>query len=455
MKLNILTYSLIILVYVFAGSSCKKYLDAKPDKSLVTPSSLEDLQLLLDNYSIINMNYPYTLEILSDNYYIPVSTYDLVTELDRNLYLWKKNATIVQDWNFPYSTILTLNTALDELNRIGNPAIEPEKYNNVKGSVLFLRSYYYYALAQLFIKPYNKTTAVTDLGLPLRLSSDINIPSVRSTVQNTYDEILKGFKESLQLLPETPMIKTRPSVPAAYGGSAKTYLAMCKYDSAFKYADLSITSYGADNLIDYNTLLPSSLAPISRFNKEVVFQIRSVGPLILANSFANLDTNLLLSYPINDLRKDIYYHRNPNGSFYFKGDYDGRGSQGYVFGGIVLDEMFLIRAEGYARQNNIPMAMQDLNKLLVNRYESSSFSPLTASSREEAIDLILLERRKELVFRGTRWTDLRRLQNEPGFSVTPKRFINGELYELPPGSNGYTLQIPQTVINLTGIPQND
>ncbi len=455
MKLTILICSFLLLVYASSGMACKKFLDAKPNKALVTPSSINDLQLLLDNYSMINMNYPYTLEILSDNYYISESTYNLVTELDRNLYLWKKDATIVQDWNFPYSTILTLNTVLDELNGIVDPTIEPEKYNNVKGSAFFLRSYYYYALAQLFIKPYSKATAGTDLGLPLRLSSDINIPSVRSTLQDTYDEIIRGFKDAVLLLPLIPIIKTRPSVPAAYGALAKAYLAMAEYDSAFKYADLCINSYGAENLIDYNTLSPTSLQPISRFNREVVFQIRSVGPLILANSFANLDTNLLLSYAANDLRKDIYYHKNPNGSLYFKGDYDGRGSQGYVFGGIVLDEMYLIRAEGYARQNNIPMAMQDLNKLLVNRYESSSFSPLTASSRDEALGLILEERRKELLFRGTRWTDLRRLQSEPGFSITPKRFINGQLYELQPGSNAYTLQIPQTVINLTGMPQND
>ncbi len=49
MILGILSLSLI---------SCNKYLDEKPLKSLATPNSIEDLQALLEDNSIMNGQYP-------------------------------------------------------------------------------------------------------------------------------------------------------------------------------------------------------------------------------------------------------------------------------------------------------------------------------------------------------------------------------------------------------------
>lgn len=74
--------------------------------------------------------------------------------------------------------------------------------------------------------------------------------------------------------------------------------------------------------------------------------------------------------------------------------------------------------------------------------------PLTASDEEAALELILNERRKELPFRGLRWSDLRRL-NKEGYNITLQRKLDKN-YILPPNDRRYVLPIPHTVLNLNG-----
>jgi hypothetical protein len=99
--------------------------------------------------------------------------------------------------------------------------------------------------------------------------------------------------------------------------------------------------------------------------------------------------------------------------------------------------------------------MNDLNNLLSFRYLTGTFVPLTASGPEQALDLVLTERRKELVFRGSlRWTDLRRFNKDLNLQVTVTHIINGTTYTLPPNDPRYAMPIPDQEVQLTGIPQN-
>jgi hypothetical protein len=66
----------------------------------------------------------------------------------------------------------------------------------------------------------------------------------------------------------------------------------------------------------------------------------------------------------------------------------------------------------------------------------------------------LLERRKELCFRGLRWQDLRRLNKEPEYAKTLTRKIDGITYTLPPNDPKYVFPIPPNVIALSGMQQN-
>jgi hypothetical protein len=116
--------------------------------------------------------------------------------------------------------------------------------------------------------------------------------------------------------------------------------------------------------------------------------------------------------------------------------------------------MYLVKAECLARGGNTAAAMDTLNVLLVKRYDKDSFVPQTATDAEDALRKILIERKKELVGRGLRWLDLRRLNRDPRFAVTLQRLRNGTLVTLPPGDPRYTFPIPEQETENSGLEQN-
>jgi hypothetical protein len=117
--------------------------------------------------------------------------------------------------------------------------------------------------------------------------------------------------------------------------------------------------------------------------------------------------------------------------------------------------MLLIRAECEARRGNLDRALSDLNGLLSSRWtKERPYPDFITTDRENAITKILLERKKELCFRGIRWSDLRRLNQDPARQNTLKRTLNGQNYSLPPADPRYVFPIYQKEINGSGIEQN-
>ena len=441
--------------------SCKKssFLDAKPDQSLVVPTTLPDLQALLDNDQVMNGagnfgSIPSLGEVGADNYYIIGSDFNSFVPLEKNAYVWAKqiySGESITDWDIPYRAVFYANVALQGLDKLTINNNNQVAYNNVKGSALFLRSFMFYHISQVFATPYNKSTAATDLGIPLRLIADVGEKITRSTVQQTYDQVISDIKKSIPMLPGITLFKTRPSKVAAYGLLARVYLSMQDYDHAFLYADSSLQLQ--NNLIDYNTLNGNSSFPIARFNNECIFQCTMVTHTIDLSGRGRVDSNLYISYQLNDLRKSIYFKPGgTRGGHAFKGSYDG---SPYHFGGLATDEMYLIRAECNARKGNTVTAMSDLNTLLQKRWISGTFQPYIATSSQDALNQILIERRKELIFRGIRWSDLRRLNKDPQYAIALTRNVLGQEYTLPPNDNRYIYPIPDDVIGFNpSMPQN-
>ena len=450
------TIKIIITLFVLATlGSCKKYLDAKPDATLATPTSLNDLQGLLDYYRGMNTQFPGGEGILSDNYYLTANDWASIYRIDqRNYYIWKKDDTNNQDWGNPYTSIYTCNTVLESLAKLSIKSSEEAMAENIKGEALFFRASFHYSIAQLFAKGYNKATAATDLGIPLRLSTDFTEKSTRASIEKTYQQIILDFKEAAGLLPLQVSIKSRPCKAAAYGALARTYLTMSDYENAYNYADSCLQI--SNVLMDYNTLDSNAAAPFTRFNEEVVFQAISFPTQPLNPSISKIDTNLYRSYDSNDLRKVLYFNENSDGSYKFKGDYDGTSNNGYghSFIGIVTDEQFLIRAECAARLGKTSQAKSDINYLLTNRYRAGTYAPITTSDQDSLLLMILNERRKELLFRGSRWTDLKRLNLDPRFATAVTRNLNGTLYQIPASVIEYIPLIPKNIIQMSGIQQN-
>jgi len=453
-KVNVALFFLLILTQW----SCKKsFLDAKPNLALVVPNAVADYQAILDNNianNLFNYNQPSLPEIGAGDFYLQYTSWQtLINAQERNAYLWSPDIYAGQisfDWNNAYQRILNENVVLNGIVNISYNSSNEASWNNVKGTGLFYRAYDFLCLAEEFAKAYDASSANTDLGIPLRTSSDINVKSVRATVLETYNQIINDLLIAKSLLPASVVYPDRPGKGAVYGLLSRVYLDQSNYAKALAYADSSLQLN--NKLIDFNTLSKTSSNPITYFNPEVIYNHFLSSYSSFNNSSPDLivDSTLYNSYSANDLRKVIYF-KTVSGLITRKASYSGNT---YLFGGLATDEMYLTRAECYARLNNVSSAMQDLNALLVTRWASGTFTPYTASNSTDALNEILLERRKELIFRGRRWADLKRLNKDPNTAVTLARIFNGQTYTLLPNSDLYVFPIPTDEIQLSGLQQN-
>jgi tetratricopeptide (TPR) repeat protein len=452
---HIIPTSMMIFL-MLALMSCSKYLDKKPDSSVTVPTTLADLQAILDFSNNMNLQTtPGFGESSADDYFLLEPDFDFYTVEAQKIYTWNRGDYYFQNsWSRAYTPVFNANFCLDQLKKIPVTNGNMLQWNNVKGSALFYRSYYFLDLLWDFAKACDSASYNTDLGIVLRLTSDFNVPSKRSTVKECYDQVIGDTKEAVDYLPDYAINVLRPSKAAAYGLLARAYLSMRIYDSAFKYASLCLNLN--HSLIDYNgdadiTDSIGADVPFKKFNKETIFYTEMDQDDLLNNFWrAKIDTTLYASYDSADLRKTAYFAPADN---YFKFKCIYTGDNAYYFTGIATDEIYLVKAECEARMGNVQAAMDDLNTLMVKRWESGAFVPFTASAPAEALNIILKERRKELIDRGLRWMDLKRYNIE-GANIVLTRKMKGETYTLQPNANYYALPLPADIIKATGIPQN-
>lgn len=451
MKRNHLIY-LVPLILLIAA--CDKYLDVKSNSSLAVPTTLEDLQALMDRTSGMNFLTTSHAEASADNYFLTEGTYNSRGERERNTYTWKPSTKLfVEDWAKTYSAIYNTNLVLEQINKVPKTAANESQWNNVYGTAHFFRAYHFSQLVWTYAKAFDDATASSDLGIVLRLGTDQNVKSVRASVAQSYEQIIKDARESLNYLPSLALVVTRPSGAAANGLLARVFLSKRMYDSALKYADRSLDI--KSDLLDYNNpddVRVQGQVPFKRFNKEIVFLTHMSNDFLIMNPyFAMVDTTLYNSYHNNDLRKQAFFKPDQNYQK-FKGTYSGNYS--FLFSGITTAEMLLTRAESYAVKGETENAINDLNQLMIKRWDNTvPFEPIVAASAAIAREKILAERRKELTFRGLRWMDIKRL-NKEGANIILRRVIGGQTFVLEPNDNRYALPLPKDIIDLTGMPQN-
>ncbi|MDQ2719435.1 MAG: RagB/SusD family nutrient uptake outer membrane protein [Bacteroidota bacterium] len=440
---------LLILFTLIVFSSCKKFLDAKTNKQLVIPSSLDDAQALLDFYDLMNGFYPSLGNESDDNFYLLPSYFNSLIVKQRNHHTWAKEALDEFDWDYMYQIVLNANIAIETVDKQPVEISNSTRARSIKGEALFFRAFAFYQVAQYYARPYDRSIASTVPGIPLRLSSALEPESKRATLEETWQQIVKDFKSSIALVPliNTPL--SRPSKAAAYAALARTYLDMGEFELSDKYVDSSLQLN--HTLMDFNSLDTSLPYPFVRFNQEVLFPcITQLTGMHLQTNY-RVDSLLYQSYDTNDLRRKLYFVTNGPGTVGFRGSYDGTRS---LFNGLATDETYLIKAECETRLGFKDSAMADLNKLLSTRWVTGTFVPFSAATADQALNIILAERRKELILRGSRWFDLRRLNKDPRFAKTLIRIQNGITYTLPPMDPRYTFLLPVQVIALTGMLQN-
>jgi len=444
-------YKSVIGMLIITVCGCTKFLDGVPDSKLAIPKTTADFQQMLENENMFDIA-PALGEFGTDD--IKIADEVLVTShiALQNGYIYAKDifaGTANQDWSNAYQKIYYANIVLEGLGKINQEVATTSDQDVVKGWALFCRANAFYDLQEIFGQPFKPLSSSTDKGIPLKLSSNLNESIQRATVAETFDQITKDLEQAAILLPaEVSQInRSKPSKSAAYALLARVYLVMQKYDSALEATNRSLNYY--KSLVDYNNFNSASRLPFNPIVQEVIYNSLQLAYLPLN---CGVDGGLYNLYHANDLRKVLFFNLNVTTNMpAFKGYYSGN----YIaYNGLTTSEVYLTRAECYARLSQDQKALDDLNTLLTKRYKVGTYIPYTIDNTTDRLKLVLTERRKECVFRNLRWTDLRRLNQDPRFAKSIIHTFRGSSYTLAPNDPKYVFPIPDVEIRASGIEQN-
>lgn len=447
--------NIVVLIMCLGAlsSSCNKYLDHKPDIKMVVPRSLNDVDLLLNDYSTLNNRYPVYGELSADDYYLTDAQYESISDMDtRNAYVWSDQPYVsVMQWQTAYKTVYIANQAIDILTKL-NKNVDAEKYARARGAAHFFRAFAFQQLVDVYCPAYSHATANVDLGIPLRLTAGIDESSFRASMKETYTQIIADYEVAVENLIVNEPNVGRPKKAAAYAGLARAYLNMGDYNKAFQYAEEGLKLN--NDLIDFNSLNPNLSLPIPQFNKEVLFSASFSAAIPMSTDFGFVDSTLIKTYSSADLRLKCFYKVfGDDGEYTFRGNYTNNLIT--LFMGFTTSELYLIKAESAVRVDKVSEALISINTLLKSRWDKDVvYLDIVEENPEILLPIILKERRKELAFRGRRWADLKRLNLDERFQATLTRNIKGVTYTLPANSLLYAYRIPNPVLELGKIPQN-
>lgn len=429
-------------------TACQDYLSLKSSNELAVPTELADLQALLDDHTYMNeLRTPSYLQSASDEYFLPDAAYNALLPELKLLYQWQPfDYRHRNDWSQAYTPIYNANYCLETLDRIPRLNEQGPLWDNVYGSALFYRSYYFLQLLWAYAESYKPAGPNDGRGIVIKMSTDFNQRSVFADVEQSYQQVIADATRALQFLPDLPLRKTRPSKAAAHALLARAYLSMGLYENAGHHADETLRL--SSEMIDYNTpgdgINITANNPFARFTKETIFYSES-GQGFQAHSptRALIDTALLSLYDAADLRRRAFF-RPDNQYQRFKGTHSH--SINWLFSGLSTSEVLLIRAESSVRRGDMDAGMNDLNALLIKRWDKNvPFVKKSANNLNDALSLVLEERRKELVMRGIRLSDIKRL-NVEGRGIVLRRHIAGEVVTLEPNSERYQLAPPADLL---------
>jgi hypothetical protein len=442
------THNIIILITLLLGSCGPDFLEEKPRKSLLVPTSLQDFQALLDNgFQLMNV-VPYHSILADGDFAITDALLASESDLNRNAYVWGELVVpTMPGWDTPYRQVFTCNVVLDGLAKTERQTAGPE-LDAIKGAALFQRAAAFFFLAQQFAPAYDASAANSGAGIVLPLTADVNQKLPRSTVKEAYDQIKADLLEAASLLPVRAAFLSRPGKAAAHAMLARVLLAMQDYPAALEHAQAGLDIQGG--LLDYNTITPGQAAslplPFLQSNPEVIL-FSEIRLFLLTNPAVSVDSLLMQTYQQGDLRRELFFTAGQN----FKGSYTGTL---YLFAGLATDELYLIKAECQIRLDSRVEGLATLNVLLKHRWYKSRFKEVSAQTDPQALEMVLSERRKQLLGRGTRWTDLKRLNLDPQTAVTLTRKVDGEVLTLAPGSVRYQFKIPEDELSFGVVTQN-
>lgn len=398
------------LFILFAGllllSSCKKFLEETPNNALPTSESITDAgtarAAIIGTYDAVQSyyasNYPTLGTITADNV-IFNGTLSQYLQLDQNA-IPPDNVTTVAAYQGIYRAINSANSVIAYVPAVDDPLLTAAEKNKILGEAYFIRALGYFDLARGWGGVQLQLQPTTDLAAAKGIK--------RSTLQQTYDQVLADLTQAETLLPEDASTRNRAQKSTARALRARLHLYRKEWSAAETYATQVIGN------AKYALVKPYKVFFTAPFGTtESVFELNFSAND--RNSFWNL------WYPSS---AGGQYTLKPSASFVSQLTGAAGGSRTTLIAGtgnnvygvlyntsststdpsyvIRIAELYLIRAEARAQQNKLTEALADLNTVRARADVAAS----TASTQDEILLAIENENSLEFAFESHRWFDL-------------------------------------------------
>ena len=332
-------------------------------------------------------------------------------------------------WYISYKIINGANTVIKIIN---DKDEKDQMTKQLLGENYFLRALMHFNLLKFYAKPYTHGDPNSNLGVIIRESTSEDGDKARATVQETYDFIIADLQKAAALM-TIDRGKEFASKEAAWALLSRVYLYMEDHDKTIAYADSVINSgrfaletsesfpdYFPNALSRNETIFAIAFTPADNRGKfgSIASMIYSDGNSGWGEEFASESLRDLMAQHLEDVRwKYIDTLYNDDGSVKTKNgieiyyitkfsfqDGDPNLSSPVMFR---LAEMYLNRAEAYAKQGNETNALADVNEIRKHRgLEGAQYNSVPEG--KTLLDVVLEERRIELAFEGHRSMDVYR-----------------------------------------------
>jgi tetratricopeptide (TPR) repeat protein len=448
-------------------ASCDDYLDIQPKGELI-PKTAADYESMLNYSQLLKASASYPIYMTDDAYIPDVAENDYAVGLNtidsptKNLYTFQDNIFGDSEddelWFDSYNRIYYYNVIIQ--NIMGSTEATETKKRAIKAEALASRAFEYLNLVNAYGRHYDASTASTDPGVPLVLTEDITQKNLtRASVQAVYDQVMADLQEAEPDLPAkaTPNAY-RASKAMGLGMLARTYLYMGNYKAALDNANKSLEANSSlldlkqYSVVNAYAAIGRTNVPSGADNVENIY-IRMAPYVYGVSGKVYGSDDLLALYSDHDKRLQLYF----TDMLYGVLPLSKKMWTPYLYSNLAMStaEMYLIAAECEARIGSPDRAMLLLNTLRDNRIDNNTH--LTAANGDEALKLVLDERRREFAMQGlVRLIDLKRLNKDPRFAKTVTHVVEGTPLTLQPNDNKYVLPIPQRVLRFNpGMPQNE
>ena len=312
-----------------------------------------------------------------------------------------------------YSLIDQVNRVLPHIYTVtATPAQLPRK-DIVKGQLLALRAFAHFSLMQAYSKSYN---ASEPLGVAIMLESNPLAQPARNTMGDVMTQVEKDLADAKALLPAvTPATFTDTVINKVNIAAFQARIALYKGDwaNAVTYATEVINS----NVKPLVTGTTFAGIWTDANNSETLFRYRYLTSTALGGLWTTTSNliyiapsdKLVATYGTGDIRRAAYIGTTTAGNNYVNKHFtSSRGGRIVDMKVCRIAEMYLIRAEAYAKQAspNLAGGTADLNTLRAQRI--TGYVNATFATTADLIAAVLDERFKELCFEGFRLYDLKR-----------------------------------------------